>query len=1692
MIIAIFLVSLLAISAASASEDVDDVVGLEEATGDIVGLDDVNTNFDNISNENDEQISSPQEDAVGDGGSGSFTELSIMIHGAEEGSTVDLQKDYSFGENDSEIEISKSLTINGNGHTIDACGQSGIFNIISGTSNVVLNNIKFMGGKNKYGGAIGNEGYNLTISSCDFIGCTGAVNDYGYFDSQNYGGAIFNNYNAGNLKVDSCSFSECSSYNGGAICNYGAADCKVTSCLFNDCYAENQGGAVFNDGSSFTINDCIFTDCSASFQGGAIFTAAQNCNINSCIFTDCSAGTGYAVYNNEHAGTAKAKSCKFPDLSSDQALYKTTYENCTFKKPSAYIYVGYNDIVYGEDLIISVSTYTSVEMLYVTLSCVNETRMVEIKEGEGNTTFSGVEPGTYDIEVYFPGNSQYAQTTVHKNVTVNKFTPVVEISDVQFDYGSYGLVNVTILGNVTLESFELFYYEGGEYISEESNIIYSEETHVINVTAYRPGSFILLVVTGETVNYCSANVTANVIVNKANPNLVVLSADNITLDENLLVVFGINEEATGNVNVTVNGRPYETEIHEGSFSIVLENVSVGIYTVTAYYPGNEYILSDTVSVDVAVSKLENFMEIDIDRDAYEYEPFSIFFYMEEGSTGYIIFTMSNGFNGSAEYDFIAGCGVFEFGEGLPAGNYTVSAFSEGDYIYGPCDATFNFTVNEKAPLPLTVNITDVYFYDDVVLTVSSTEDVEVHVKLNEFNGTVMLVNGSWTHDFGCFVPGVYALEVAFAGNEAYARTVITKNVTVSKVEPSIRMAIFVGDIYSDEPLGIQFLIEGASGYMNVTLGDMAPVRLQVVDGSCEFILEDGVAAGTYALVAEYEGDEFYEPASLTTNITVKQKVYLPLTVSAADVISYGDDLVVFVSSTVPAVVDVYVDNDAESKRTISLENLSAPATFSNLGLGLHDIMVSYPGDSAYFATVVHKNVTVRGPIVTSDNFNSFFNQDGELIRDVPELIFEGSFDGKVLNINRPVTVIGDNAVFMNSRFVIKSDDVAVRNIEVHYGGPDSIIEINGYSNFTLENNMIDFSVSAGECYALNIANSNGATIFNNTIEVRGPRHVECILISDSNFTVDSNKLVVRSGEDAEGFKITGSSKGVVENNDLDAQANKTFYGFNSSSLFNNSAINFIRNVLSIESFYAVGSIGDSQSLKDNKFTLKSNYGVGIIAHNNAELLNNEIVVDATNTGSSQGVPEDVETVGIMVKGACTAVGNTVTSTGKSMTFHADNAVAEGNTLIGGVEALANNLKFSYNDVSVTNDVKAVKLAEGTSGCQIIDNTASALGTTGNDAILDAGTNNVLNNKANPRLNIAHIDDIVIGQGVVIVISAFEEFTGDVAVQVGGYNTTATVTNGKCNVSVSADKLTLGEVTVTVSFGGNESYSNSSASTKFTVKPKVDPKLNITHIDDIIEGQGVVIVITADSEFTGDVAVQVGDYNTTASITNGRGNVAVPSDVLAVGEVLVKASFNENDYYTSSSANATFAVKAKLNPKLTISVAGITQGANAVIKITTDPAFTGNVNVKIGSKNYVVNVVKGKGSKSVSGLAVGTYTAKATFAATELFAASTKSVTFKVAKKPDEIKLTLAKVKVKKSSKNLVIKATLKVNGKAKKGLKVNFKFNKKSYTVKTDKKGVAKLTIGKKVLKKLKKGKKVTYQASYATKTVKQTVKVQK
>ena len=178
------------------------------------------------------------------------------------------------------------------------------------------------------------------------------------------------------------------------------------------------------------------------------------------------------------------------------------------------------------------------------------------------------------------------------------------------------------------------------------------------------------------------------------------------------------------------------------------------------------------------------------------------------------------------------------------------------------------------------------------------------------------------------------------------------------------------------------------------------------------------------------------------------------------------------------------------------------------------------------------------------------------------------------------------------------------------------------------------------------------------------------------------------------------------------------------------------------------------------------------------------------------------------------------------------------------------------------------------------------------------------------------------------------------------------------------------------------------------------------------------------------------------------------------------------------------VKNTVNLKPTISKIG-----NSVKLTVTGPKMDGWVLIYFDGK-YIndFDFKKGKISKIFSSLGVGKHKINVKFYGPEYYS----NTLFVTVKANDKVSLTLKSVKIKKSAKKLVLSSTLKLNKKAKKGLKLTFKFNGKKYTAKTNKKGFAKVTIKKKVLKKLKVGKKINYQVNYSFIAVKKTAKVKK
>ncbi len=308
---------------------------------------------------NETVIGSTGGDVLGDDNDATFTALQNKITNAEKGSTITLDKDYTYdgGFDKKGIVIDKDLTIDGNGHTLNGAGQARIFLIKLGAiknHQVTLKNIKFTNAKTDlYGGAIFNYA-DLTIDNCEFSSnyakyAGGAISSVGHLDCKNSkftkntadgdGGAIFClspklHLDLVNLLNDSIQEGNISYlFNFPSYLSLDLVDDTITNCVFTSNTANGRGGGAIYAFGSINIKSSTFTLNKAGENGGAVFGNNNLVITNSKFTSNKVSKYGGAVYFKCHANSGHYDSNK--KWVSEVVYYNNLIQRSTFTKNSA-------------------------------------------------------------------------------------------------------------------------------------------------------------------------------------------------------------------------------------------------------------------------------------------------------------------------------------------------------------------------------------------------------------------------------------------------------------------------------------------------------------------------------------------------------------------------------------------------------------------------------------------------------------------------------------------------------------------------------------------------------------------------------------------------------------------------------------------------------------------------------------------------------------------------------------------------------------------------------------------------------------------------------------------------------------------------------------------------------------------------------------------------------------------------------------------------------------------------------------------------------------------------------------------------------------------------------------------------------------------------------------------------------------
>lgn len=208
-----------------------------------------------------------------------FADLELLVNNTPEGGILVLDDDYKFvnGSNKG-ILISKPITIDGAGHTLDGNKLSRMFNVTA--DNVTIRNINFING-NAYGryfsndaggGAIYWNGANGVVENCNFTNNRGSgIEDDPFDKEETWVDENGNVWHTVRIRPMGAKVNE-----GGAIV-WNATNGTVSKCVFknNGVGYPNYGGAICWRGDSGNIFESQFLNNNA-WGGAAICWLADN------------------------------------------------------------------------------------------------------------------------------------------------------------------------------------------------------------------------------------------------------------------------------------------------------------------------------------------------------------------------------------------------------------------------------------------------------------------------------------------------------------------------------------------------------------------------------------------------------------------------------------------------------------------------------------------------------------------------------------------------------------------------------------------------------------------------------------------------------------------------------------------------------------------------------------------------------------------------------------------------------------------------------------------------------------------------------------------------------------------------------------------------------------------------------------------------------------------------------------------------------------------------------------------------------------------------------------------------------------------------------------------------------------------------------------------------------------------------
>jgi len=1257
---------------------------------------------------------------------------------------------------------------------------------------------------------------------------------------------------------------------------------------------------------------------------------------------------------------------------------------------------------------------------------------VDIVGGTGSLDLKDLKAGSYDVNVTYIENDKYLSSfNDTAKFTVTKINPAVTVKVENITRGEVAIVNVTLPDDAT-----------GNVTVTIAGITTISGVH---------GGFNSIIVPGLPSGEYTVDVTysgnykyesdANSTKIKVSPES---APDGFSVDDlgNGTVIVTVPENATGTVAVKIGDNVYNATVKDGQAVIDLVNETPGTYNATVTYSGDGNYSGMTTNKSVTIPKYGTEIMIDV-NDTNVGDVAKVIVTLAENVTGNVTIEIDG-----KKYTNVTDSGVAVFNiEGLLAGNKTVTVTYAGDKWYVFNSTTSQFKVSKVAT---TVNITVSDHYVDEAFEIGIENDTAVTVTINGKEYSV--ADGKVSVPAGELAAGHYIVTATIVENDRYITdsntkefNILKRNSTVNASADSIKVGE-VAKITITVPSDIDGVVTVNVNGTNYTL--------TVKGGIGELEIKD-LKAGTYDVNVTYTENAKYLSNSNITTFEVS-RWNTPITVNVTD-ITYGESATVNV--TLPdgttGYVTIKVNN---SEKVAAIINGIATAEFTNLAYGKYDVSVTYDGNAKYLSNDTSSSFTVKKSddvVVDIEVSNITY---GQVERIIVYINATGNATIKVGNLTY------EEKLIENGKIILEVPDLnaTAYTVEVTYNGNNNYNETSATAEFTVAKADLTINIDVSDITYGQVENIKVTLNATGNVTIKVHTTDETVILNPG---AEINVLDLPAG------------KYTVE---VTYNGNDNYNSLTQNATFNVAKANTTVD-LEIESSV---KWGETQTLN---ITVSNANATGEVIIN----IDGKNYAASLTNGTTQfltpQLPAGNHTVTIIYNGDANLNGNWT-----SKTLEVLKANAEFNVTVENVDAGEDaTIKIAglpddatgYIIVNVNGTEYGINITESKEVTVPINKAGTytvAATYLGDDKYASSTADTTFNaTKVSGNVTV-EISDAVTGGDVTVKVTVSDDATGNVTVTVGNTTKTVPVTGGENTIIIS--NVTEGENNVTVTYSGDDKYDSKTVTETIYVTTSIKAQDKLTRGWDspydfeaeFLDKQGHVLANT-------EVKFVVNGKTYTAK-TDEKGIARLTDSNLAVGTYDVTCINPVTGQEVTK--QVTIVKRIVENKDVTMD---FRDGSKYTVRVIGDngkPVGAGEfVAIKINGITYAAKTDKNGYARLTLNLNPKKYTVTAEYKNTKVSNKVTIKQTLKLVKKT---------VKVKKGKK-LVLKAKLKwSNGKAIKGKKIVFKFKGKKYKAKTNKKGVAKVTIKKKVTKKLKKGKKYKFTASYFSNTVKGKVKVKK